>query len=148
MIATTMWGHYAENHTGICLVFEISSGFENSSLFKVNYCRNLLEVPLDKEGMPVLTTELANKILSHKYKGWEYENECRIFVSLEHKAPENGHYFYDFTDEFCLKEIILGCRFQHDVWDDRIKEILEKYHDAIAVTKARLSDTQFSVEKE
>jgi len=143
-----MWGHYADSHTGICLVFEVSGEFKNSSLLKVKYCKNLLKVCIDQEGRLVEAEKLAKKIVSHKYKGWEYEKEYRVFVPLEGKVPENGNYFYDFTDEFRLKGIILGCKCQYEVGDDKFKAITENYHDAIAVTKARLSDTQFSVEKE
>jgi len=57
-----MWGHYADSHTGICLVFEVSGKFKNSSLLKVKYCKNLLKVCIDQEGRLVEAEKLAKKL--------------------------------------------------------------------------------------
>ncbi len=91
--STLMWSHYASNHEGMCLVFEVDlESIDN--LYKVNY-EDMLPY-FDFEGYinyhPVLIT---------KSKIWSYEKEYRqLFSFNEHHFDPPGK----------LTEIIFGCQ--------------------------------------
>jgi hypothetical protein len=88
-----LWSHYAYNHQGMCLVFEIENP-EQSHLFKVKYKKNIFNLGFknNSKNQPVLYT---------KSKEWSYEKEHRqIFMYNERH--------FDYPGE--LKEIIFGCQ--------------------------------------
>lgn len=70
-----MWGHYASSCTGLCVGYDLSA----RSLIKVNY--------VDGDGVPKIKTtdilkedhtDIAEKMVSHKFKDWSYEKEYRM----------------------------------------------------------------------
>jgi len=65
---TLLWSHYADSHAGCCL--EISAVNEREIPTDVNYLENIPIINEAEEGI---------KLLSHKSKVWEYENEVRFF---------------------------------------------------------------------
>lgn len=88
-----LWSHYAFNHQGMCLVFEIESP-EHIHLFKVKYKKNIFNLGFknNSKNYPVLYT---------KSKEWSYEKEHRqIFMHSEK--------YFNYPGE--LKEIIFGCQ--------------------------------------
>ena len=63
------------------------------------------------ENRPVLKKndiEVANDLLFTKYVGWNYEQEARIYTSLEDRDPKTGLYFADFSEQLVLREVIAG----------------------------------------
>lgn len=94
------WAHYGDNHKGVCLGFEIPE----QRLKKVKYvssrlAKSTLEEP-DKQ----------EKILTTKFKHWEYEEEQRMILSLTNRRRIDGLIFESFSPEMTLKEIYIGCR--------------------------------------
>lgn len=93
-----LWSHYAENHRGMCLVFNVPNPLD-SGLRKVEYLPNYPEINLDiekdKAGYEIV------KIVTTKSSEWSYEQEYRqVFLK------KNCHEKYPGT----LIEIIFGCR--------------------------------------
>ena len=78
-----MWAHYAMNHSGICMAFDVGKGgnYIHDSLCRiVEYVDTQEPIDLDKPN------DIYNKVectLFQKFKGWEYEGEFRIV-----KTPE------------------------------------------------------------
>jgi len=86
-----MWGHYAENHRGFCIEYDLEGPKA------VQFRHNLYPVvyrdkPYDLtpwavslvDGSPVFNPQWPTLGLIHKFNGWEYEREWRsISVSLE-----------------------------------------------------------------
>ncbi len=95
------WAHYAENHKGVCLGFEIPEGL----LRKVKYVserltRETLEQP-----------DCHEKLLTTKFNHWSYEQERRLILEL-HKyfKDSNGLRFKEFDSDMALREVYIGCK--------------------------------------
>ena len=131
---TVQWAHYADNHKGLCLGFD----FLDNKLMKVSYAKERLDRPVTSEDINI---DLMNKVLSTKYSDWEYEKEHRVFVSKEIKS--NGLYFSDFSEDFKLKEIIVGAR--SDITRDGIHKILGDNKSDIKIIDARAAFKSFKM---
>lgn len=100
-----LWGHYANNHKGVCLEFEIENiNFDSSNelnLIEVKYSNMPFDLfSHDKKSLGKLT----NKILNTKYNNWKYEQEVRLVNSKQ------GLHKFEKTS---LKRIIFGYRSEH-----------------------------------
>ena len=96
-----MWAHYAEQHTGFCLEFDIDNDFFRpiTSAIKVKYDAilpelNVMQLPNDPSG------ELGMKLVT-KAEDWKYEQEWRIV--------KKGIGTQNFPED-ALSGVILGCR--------------------------------------
>ena len=93
-----MWSHYAANHEGLCLQFELQDIGTTGRATAVVY----------DDQYPVINwitnfqRDLFSSVL-RKQKGWEYEQESRIII------PGAAHHYLPFQPE-ALSAIILGCR--------------------------------------
>lgn len=104
-----MWSHYANNHTGICLGFEID---ENEQFNIQSGIREML-IPIEysqDNKRPVFTFQPNNPsymdaVLKKKGKDWEYEDEYRIRVQSNGEVlfPTQLHY-----NPSSLQKIIFG----------------------------------------
>nr|NQU89164.1 DUF2971 domain-containing protein [Bacteroidota bacterium] len=104
-----LWSHYADNHYGVCLKFDILQDLEFFSI--------PLTVIYD-QSYPVYNhltqpKEIVKKMIKTKFELWKYEKEIRIF-----KQQKNLYHF----NKTSLIEIIFGCNTpQPEI--DRIKNI-------------------------
>ena len=95
-----MWSHYASNHEGLCLQFEIAKD-PGTFIKRVVTMKYSTDYPVvnwttDREtGMQA--------IVERKHIGWEYERERRLVV------PEKTRQYFPFRPE-ALRAIIIGCR--------------------------------------
>lgn len=99
-----MWSHYAENHRGICLKFDI--------LKALDFFAPLLDVDYEKK----VDLKIANffrdsskfiiKTIRTKFKCWEYENEFRSIKDKSIGFNYNNR-FVEFEPS-SLREIIFG----------------------------------------
>jgi hypothetical protein len=81
-----MWSHYADNHKGVCLEFEIDPKKYKGSLWEMKYDNKLTildKVELHEDGTLKLNIETTGKFLSTKFKNWAYEEELRITIIPE-----------------------------------------------------------------
>lgn len=135
-----IWGHYAEKHTGICLGFDVPDDLPSP----VIYATKLLKIERDKEtNKPKPTEEVINTLLRTKFSDWKYENEMRIFVDLDHNTVESGRYFYSFSDNLTLREVILGPQCELPI--DGIRNMVKEFKPAVKVIKARIAFSRFEV---
>jgi hypothetical protein len=83
-----MWAHYADGHTGVCLGIDL---LEEDKTRKVVYepdrIRGLFDATKPNAGA---TEETMLKVLTTKYKQWEYEDEWRAFANLDDRDPVTG----------------------------------------------------------
>lgn len=95
------WAHYAENHKGVCLGFDIPE----KKLKKVKYvAERLARETLDQ-------SDCNEKLLTTKFNHWSYEQERRLIVDLtSNQVNGDGLRFESFNDEMVLKEIYIGCK--------------------------------------
>ena len=138
-----LWAHYADKHRGMCLGFDIPD--DPHVVHSVNYADErelqdpyLLLKSVASQPLEVALTATMRKLLL-KYKGWQYEDEVRLFKRLE-----KGLTFCLFDDEdFALKQIILGLR--STVSKKTIVNRLRGYNRDVEVLKATLSGERFQI---
>ncbi|MDV7141946.1 DUF2971 domain-containing protein [Tropicimonas sp. TH_r6] len=99
-----LWSHYADSHRGLALGFDIPDDL----LVGVDYRKkrknygDISSLSKNEKEALILSS------LATKYKRWEYENEVRVFVSIETKDPETKLFFKNFDEKLVLKEIVIG----------------------------------------
>jgi hypothetical protein len=108
----TMWAHYADNHRGVCLGFDISG----EKATKIEYVPDLIE--LDDR---VLTDDAYNRKMTNiaqktKSKHWEYEAEWRLWCNLSQeeisrrRKKKSALCYLDFDNGPVLREVRFGYR--------------------------------------
>ncbi|EKL9831854.1 DUF2971 domain-containing protein [Vibrio alginolyticus] len=143
-----MWSHYADEHKGICIEFDLVQIREQNidlTINDVDYQKILPEldfVQLDKgEGVSSPKRQSANpyaKMLNTKDVTWEYEKEVRLI-------KYDGHGVAKFSPS-CIRSIYFGMRTsERDV--KTLKRIMNSdAHQHITWFKAIKSKTEFKVE--
>ncbi|MCP4551602.1 MAG: DUF2971 domain-containing protein [Bacteroidetes bacterium] len=100
---TTMWSHYADNHRGACLIFDL----ENKKPFIDYPSHRFTQGPVDYDNytsINYLKSEVEGivKVFLTKSPDWKYEKEYRFIIFEEHGL-------FKFSKEF-LRGIIFGLR--------------------------------------
>ncbi|WP_299364036.1 DUF2971 domain-containing protein [Winogradskyella sp.] len=102
-----MWGHYANNHKGICIKYDLGNDTTQNICFDTNEKLDVLKVnysddPINIFDYSIIKLEdLKFKILSNKYSKWKYENEIRLI----HKDQGSLK-----IKRSSITEIIFGCK--------------------------------------
>jgi Protein of unknown function (DUF2971) len=103
-----MWSHYASNHEGLCIVFEIAR--DPKTFLDAHPVEYSVEYPVVNwvtdfdEGGPL-------SIVLRKHKGWEYEKERRI---IKFKEANTGIQF----QAAALRAIITGCQIKESALEN------------------------------
>ena len=96
-----LWSHYAENHFGVVLGFDLAQceiGGEKI-VYPVDYVEVFVQCPPDLISNPVQTsdnTEFLLRSMATKFKDWRYEDEVRVFPTLEEPDESSNHFFLSF----------------------------------------------------
>jgi len=100
------WAHYADNHCGMCMEFDISDALP----VKIKYQNNPIEIDISNRKWKDLFIESTIT----KYQHWSYEREFRVSIKLKDKAVKevNGLYFIPYSDELILRKLYAGVRCQ------------------------------------
>ena len=84
-----MWSHYADNHKGVCLEWEIDELDIDikERLFEISYQDEIITLDFVKTNKGFLDINISSngKFLIQKFKNWEYEKEVRCYVICEDK---------------------------------------------------------------
>jgi hypothetical protein len=139
-----MWAHYAESHKGVCLGFDI---LEEEKIQKMVYepdrLKGLFDVAKPNAGA---NEETLLKVLTTKFKQWEYENEWRVFANLDDRDAKTGLYYVDFGPNVVLREIIVGARCSKPVGDfAKLVKASGKVIKPVTVIKARPAFQTFTM---
>jgi hypothetical protein len=134
------WSHYADRHHGICLGFDVPKQL----LQPVTYVRQRLSwdrssVLNDQE----VGERFLEATLSTKFLHWRYEQEMRLFVRLDHSTEQDGFYFYDFSSDLVLAEVVVGSLSTLSRQD--LSDAFGEASDTIVCRKARLAFRSFKV---
>jgi len=92
-----LWSHYADKHRGVCLGFDVNA----EKLEHVSYVNSRFPKPHNP-----MSETFVQKLLYTKFAHWSYEDEYRLYVSLNDQ--ENGLYFVLFSEELSLRQVIVG----------------------------------------
>ena len=146
-----LWAHYADGHKGIALGFEILKDEILELTYTPNRIRTRFDLTDDQEENEKKFLSLAKV----KYKEWIYEKEHRILIRLEDCILDNKLYFIPFGDRLKLKEIVLGCKFNHKKDKENIIELKNNLNASVVATrpewegyKIRLDETKTDQYKE
>lgn len=136
-----MWAHYAENHTGVCLGFDVNSG---DHVRQVQYVDERITLPLDMR-TPTGGHNLnsVHTVLTTKYSQWAYEEEWRMFGTLEKADPKSGFYYVPFGPSLTLREIVVGTRCGASVGSFR--KLLSGLDHSVRIIKARPAFETFTM---
>lgn len=134
-----MWSHYADNHKGICLGFDVPDEFARD----VRYVSSIQEVESLFDSTEQDQEEVIGQLSYVKYIGWAYEEEVRVHGLR--KVEEGGKYFTDFGDQLKLKEVITGARFSDLQSKALIEEALQGYSEQVNCIEARRSAERFEI---
>ncbi len=137
-----MWSHYAQEHTGICIQFELAKDF--SMLCQALPVKYRYDYPIVT--WPNNFADNISKAVLQKHKGWEYEQEHRIV------RPKEANTYLRFKPQTILR-IIIGCDTDAD-YKEILTSVLEERRCAklppVQLLYARRHETkyQLSVMKE
>lgn len=125
------WAHYAANHSGLCLGFDISDHLPRQISY-VNSRFNWSD-EIDENFM--------TQLLFTKFSHWSYEDEYRMYTDL--KDCEDGLYFADFSETLQLKAVIVGAR--ANVTREQLADALGDLQASVETFKVRPAFRSFRI---
>jgi hypothetical protein len=135
-----LWSHYADKHRGVALGFEIPG----TELTPVRYVKGLRKINVLASSTKQKTIDdLLERLKYTKFKGWTYEDELRLFFSLDNLSSQSGLYFAPFSTRMQLREIILGPRC--DLPLVSVRSLADAHVPGVEVFGARIAYTEFAV---
>lgn len=138
-----LWSHYGASHTGICLGFDISESEPGTNYdTDVLYQPNLLQISHPQD----VNADLANRLSRTKHESWSYEQEVRMFSSLNDPPDAKGLYWLEFGPLLVLKEVIIGVQCD-PVHMAKIEEAMKPYGDAVECWWAGMRSDAFRLIK-
>ncbi|MCJ7872645.1 DUF2971 domain-containing protein [Phaeobacter sp. J2-8] len=146
----TMWGHYANNHKGVCLGFDlpIRRGESIAYADKIRYIDKLRPISERDLADTKYKDQLVNFARMTKSNHWSYEEEWRYWFSLSQTEKElkltkpNEVFFANFDANLVLREVIFGARSTHTT--ESFKTLLRETDD-VKFTTARPSFRRFAM---
>jgi hypothetical protein len=129
-----LWAHYAEQHRGVCIGFEIPDDICRS----VQYVSKKLQFP---KSVSDLGLAYGDALLFTKYKSWAYEQEIRAYVTLE--DPSGGRFYKEFDDKLRPAVVIAGARCAHQKAD--FVTALSRQAEHVRLIKARAGFGVFEI---
>lgn len=148
-----MWSHYAKNHRGVCVEFDIDSNF--GEVLEVEYGKNYplydlidyLKIVAHIESGGVawneeydkLSNELVDVAFRKKFEDWKYEQEVRYI-----KPPSQGGSGLHLYDKSSLKGIIIGANADLN-FSNKVKRLVKKYRNDIYIESLKMSESEFSL---
>lgn len=135
-----LWSHYGAKHRGICLGFDL----KRTRAQKIQYEDKRVPIEFDEqEGSRKLDKKLQRLLLQTKFVHWQYEEEHRVFVSLEKAFKEGSLHFFPFDKSLKLAEVILGPQCTLSL--DTVRQLTQEHHPRAVTFKARLAFKFFKV---
>jgi hypothetical protein len=125
------WSHYADHHRGICLGFDIPDNLPR----QVSYVNSRFNWP------SVIDESFMVQLLFTKFSHWSYEDEYRLYTTLE--DCDSGLYYYDFGSTLTLKQVIVGA--ESGITRAQLAEALGSLSNSVETFKARASFKSFRV---
>ncbi len=136
------WSHYADCHRGLCLGFDVPDGVPVPVVYRSKRLKPDPQAIKEMEAEGPAAREMMLKLVTTKFSHWRYEDEHRMFVRLEERDAR-GLYFYDFSDNLVLREVIVGS--SSTISRVELNRALGHWATEIAIFKARLAFQSFRV---
>lgn len=100
-----MWAHYADNHEGFCIEYEVTKEIED--LHEVNYSSQYPTVSATE--LIFSPRETFNRVLTTKISNWSYEKEYRL-IKLHELIPESPGKKIPLPEGMRISRIITGVK--------------------------------------
>jgi Protein of unknown function (DUF2971) len=161
-----LWSHYAANHRGCCIGFDVS---ESDGLHPTKQVKRPEEIFTDTSpsaemerlliesgDIPITEShpeieELSKKylpltmaILFSKYEGWNYEKERRLMLGLTPLQKDGDHYFADFGEDLKPIEVLLGAMCTQDD-EEKLRPAVNKYDPPLPIIRTALAKDEFKI---
>jgi hypothetical protein len=136
-----LWSHYADQHKGICLGFDLKQGTYQGVQYEDHRLREHLS---DEEEPDTVPEDIRRRLSRTKSSRWKYEQELRVLVPLTKARPDGDLFFWPFNENMRLAEVILGPRSDWRRLSGLRKLVAAKSPEAVAF-KARLAFRSFGV---
>jgi hypothetical protein len=134
-----MWSHYADQHRGICLGFDIPDKYRK----KIKYVAKRQPFSSFEGKSEKTKLKEMDRLLFTKFKDWRYEKEVRISVRLDKDTEEKGLYFKEWDEKLKLVEVIVGAR--SVTCRREIERELTGYAETVKLIRAAASAVHFEV---
>ncbi|HEY6644110.1 DUF2971 domain-containing protein [Povalibacter sp.] len=135
-----LWSHYGAKHRGICLGFDINDSFA----IPIEYSDQRLPVEFENDDPSKgIKEDYVRRLVCTKFEHWRYEDEVRLIVGLDEGTVEDGSYFYPFSQELELREVVLGPLCQIPI--EAVRSLVASIYQGVVVRKARLAFKWFTV---
>lgn len=109
---SVLWSHYADRHRG--MVFEIEVTEDPEKIIKIEYTDERPHFLAGSIGDENHMRPEIDRMIRRKSTGWAYEQEYRLYESLEDSDVRGGHYFKP-LESHELKRVIVGWMCDVDV---------------------------------
>ncbi|MCP3670910.1 MAG: DUF2971 domain-containing protein [Gammaproteobacteria bacterium] len=144
-----MWSHYADEHRGLCLLYEFEENFLRDASNEIigvsdmvcdddalsKWLVEIIPNEIDEEFYDYFTKELLKKVLIVKASAWDYEQEIRIIREHEGVFP---------IPKECLKQICFGLRTpESDI--NLVRRIVDSSGYSVEYCKISNSTTDFGI---
>lgn len=133
------WSHYAQNHTGLCLGFDVADELARPVDYRTKRVAFDPAILDDEDQGRAFLEELSCIKFSH----WRYENEVRVFVGLDSNDREGELYFVGFSPQLALREVIVGA--SSEVTRAELAHALGDLAGEVQIRNARLAFKTFRV---
>lgn len=121
-----LWSHYADNHKGLCLKFNLPFDIPEN-LFKVEYANKLPHFDL-------ANNTNYRQALTTKALSWKYENEWRALYP-------KGNCSYNYIGD--LVEVIFGCRTSKEDIESVFRICDSMFDNEISFSKMSIQEDSF-----
>ncbi|WP_205123629.1 DUF2971 domain-containing protein [Cognatilysobacter lacus] len=125
------WSHYADKHKGICLGFDVADHLPR----QVAYVTSRFNWPIEIDEI------FSGQLLFTKFAHWSYEDEFRIFTTLE--DPEDDLHYMNFSNDLVLRQVIVGS--ESSITRSAVADALGPSLTGVEVFKARPPFRSFRV---
>ena len=141
-----MWSHYADNHRGVCLGYEV---LKWGNIDDVIYSDGNMLLPAVFENNDQQLPMQYQDLMLTKSSEWRYEEEVRHVVSLKEccqkDVADRPFYFYKTQTKYRLSEITLGMNCNKNL--KKYPKALSKLNGTVEIFEAKKHDMMFWVDR-
>lgn len=146
-----MWAHYANNHQGFVVEFDVENQFFNQKLHDDDFIRCLQKVNYTQNVPRTSLLDLKNlDFILTKSMDWSYEQEWRMILMLDKcsqriKAEPLDICLFELPVS-CVSKVIMGCRASPDTISTVQGMLREERNKGLIFEKARIKRSQYGIE--
>ena len=140
-----LWSHYGDKFRGVALGFDVVRAKAIQVKYTVERSIEDKAIALERQHDFERDREKVRlRLLSTKFKSWEYEREFRLSLDLKTQCVlESGMQFKQFDTQLRLREVILGPECSLPFVSTR--DLVTKHHPEVVTVKSAMAKKFFSI---